>query len=133
MTLTHHVRFSGVFSRRIFLSLILLVAMLGPSVARVDAAEPAQPITLRVHTPAYQIDEHGVTVPGYGAVDTPGAPALPMWSTAVELPPDGDWSLEVETLGAQRLVAKGPIRVRACAQPGPQRAGRLAASHRSAG
>ncbi len=32
-----------------------------------------------------------------------------MWSTTVELPPDGHWSLDFESRGSQSLPAKGPI------------------------
>lgn len=50
-----------------------------------------------------------MAVAGYGVIDTPGAPALPMWSTTVELPPDGHWSLDFESRGSQSLPVKGPI------------------------
>ena len=45
--------------------------------------------TLRVQTPDYELDARGLRVPGYGTNSIPGAPALPIWSTTVELPPDG--------------------------------------------
>lgn len=98
---------------RVGLSISTLVALLGPGAARSQAAQPAvapgRDIILDLRTPAYQINADDVTVAGYGTIDTPGAPALPMWSTAVELPPDGNWSLDFESRGSQSLPAKGPI------------------------
>ena len=98
---------------RVGLSIITLAALLGPGAARSQAAQPAaapdRAIILDVRTPAYQINAHDVKVVGYGTVTTPGSPALPMWSTTVELPPDSHWSLDFESRGSQSLPGKGPI------------------------
>jgi hypothetical protein len=87
---------------------LLLVAMLLPA-AGVAGQDGAQPITLRVETPVYQWDQAGLRVPGYATLDIPGAPALPMWSTVVDLPAAGQWSLSVEAGPATRLPLTQPL------------------------
>lgn len=55
-------------------------------------------------------------MPGYGAHGVPGAPALPVWSTVVELPPTGEPILTVEPGAAQLLSQPTPL----AAVPAPQ-------------
>lgn len=87
---------------------LLLVAMLLPA-ADVAGQEAGQQIDLRVDTPFYRWDETGLHVPGYATLDIPGAPALPMWSTVVELPPAGQWSVSVQAGPATRLPLDRPL------------------------
>ncbi|MDW8319634.1 MAG: C25 family peptidase propeptide domain-containing protein, partial [Anaerolineae bacterium] len=87
-------------------SLIVLVGI--PTGAGADDVDPA-PIALRVSTPAYTLDEQGLRVPGYAVHDAPGAPALPVWATWVELPPTGEWSVAYDSKEPRRLPAPAPI------------------------
>lgn len=91
---------------RAVLSLLLVVGILPPVAA---AQEATQPIALRIDTPVYRWDESGLRVPGYAVSDTPGAPALPMWTTLVELPPAGRWTLSYETGRAVTLAGHTPL------------------------
>ncbi len=77
------------------LALLLLASPVRAAVPDPAASGPTE-IVLRVQTPAYTHDAGGVRVSGYGTNDVPGAPALPVWSTVVELPPAGGWTLSVE-------------------------------------
>lgn len=88
--------------------LLLLTVLLVALPPAVHAAG-ATPTMLRVSTPVYTLDEQGLHVPGYAIHDTPGAPALPVWATMVELPPEGRWSLAYKSHGQQELVAPGLI------------------------
>lgn len=79
---------------------IWLLALLGPVQVTspiLAAPTPSGPveIDLRIQTPDYRMDAQGVRVPGYGVNDAPGAPALPVWSTLVELPSTGEWTMSV--------------------------------------
>ena len=77
---------------------------------------------MRVQTPTYQLDAHGIRVPGDATNDQPGAPALPVWSTVVELPADGDWRITTQTPGARLLdqgVDVAAVPVPDLAPPGP--------------
>ncbi|MBE2235131.1 MAG: hypothetical protein IAE85_16670, partial [Anaerolinea sp.] len=88
----------------ILIATVLLWRLAAP-VLPASAQEPARwRTTLRVQTPAYSIDTHGVTVPGYGRDATPGAPALPVWRTVVELPPTGAYQISYQTPGAGLLA-----------------------------
>ncbi len=92
------------------LALLLVVGVLLASVTPAAARpEQPEPITLRVQTPTYHLDGDGLRVEGYAAHDTPGAPALPVWSTLVELPPEGQWHLVYESTGPQVLAAPGTL------------------------
>lgn len=107
------------------LVLLMVLGLARPgSAARLPAPQPAQgTIQLRVLTPAYRWQDGSIVVDGYGQVDTPGAPLLPMWSTLVPLPPDGDWSLEVQSVGTQQLPTLGTLPAVPVPQPdlqGPQ-------------
>ena len=72
--------------------------------ASAGAATPGfQPIVLQVNTPAYTLDKSGLSVAGYAALDIPGAPALPVWISTVELPADADWVVSYD-LGKQIVL-----------------------------
>lgn len=76
----------------------------GP-VVTARAAEPIV-ITLRVPTPSYQLTDHGVQIAsgsGFAWNDFPGAPALPVWNTWVELPDEGGWQVTIASPGAHWL------------------------------
>lgn len=81
----------------------LMLALLGarPGVA---APPPPQAIRLHVATPVYDLRPEGPRVRGYGEIQTPGAPALPVWRTVVELPPTGDWTLVIEPARGQETA-----------------------------
>ncbi len=111
--------------------MLLVVGMLPPLAAA--AQEDSQAIVLRVETPVYRWDESGLHVPGYATLDTPGAPALPMWSTVVELPPAGQWTLSVATGEAVILALDKPLPAVPTPQLGPERPRLLASARRSAG
>ncbi|HSN73771.1 MAG TPA: C25 family peptidase propeptide domain-containing protein, partial [Anaerolineae bacterium] len=64
----------------------------------------APAISLHVRTPVYELKLNEVLVPGYQTNNQPGAPRLPLWSTVVELPLDGDWRIEYQSPGAQLLA-----------------------------
>lgn len=51
----------------------------------------------------YTVDQGGVHVPGSRVNDRPGAPALPVWTRVVELPPEGEWRITVQAPGAHEL------------------------------
>jgi hypothetical protein len=99
---------SGFVRRLRWLWGVLLVAMLLPA-ADVAGQEAPQTIALRVDTPFYQWDQAGLRVPGYATLDIPGAPALPMWSTAVELPAAGQWTIRVQAGPGIRLPLAQPL------------------------
>ncbi len=90
------------------LLLTLLPAAGGVSAARVESEPPAE-IRLLIETPAYTLDASGVHVDGYAVVDAPGAPALPFWSTTVELPAEGPWELSYTHPGEQVLAVAAPL------------------------
>jgi hypothetical protein len=72
----------------------------------VETPEPGG-IFLRVQTPAYQLTARGVQIDGdsrFVRNDQPGAPALPVWRTVVELPASGGWELSYDSPGAQVLA-----------------------------
>ncbi len=88
------------------ISAILLVSMLVTPGYAGSAAQASEPITFSVRTPAYQLDTAGLRVPGYNTHRTPGAPALPVYQTIIELPESGDFQLTVTTPGAQDLAVQ---------------------------
>ncbi len=85
-------------------TVLLIVIMVAAALPAATEARAPEPISLRVQTPAYEIDGQGVHVPGYGRADEPGAPALPVWRTVVELPAGGDWHLSYDSPRAQVLA-----------------------------
>jgi hypothetical protein len=104
------------------LGLALLVALVSPAgvLAQAPTSDAQAPMsgvmTLRVQTPAYELNARGLRVPGYGANSDPGAPALPFWSTTVELPPAGepvvavaDGAFELLSLAAPLPAAPVPL------------------------
>ncbi len=108
--------------------LALLACLIGP--AETAAQSPTVPAgaggpptaaqqvaTLSVRTPTYELAGAALRVPGYGAHGVPGAPALPVWSTVVELPPEGEPILTV-TPGAARLLSQ-PTPLAAVPAPQP--------------
>lgn len=92
---------------RVLWCLLLAVGLLPPATAA--AQSPAQEIILRVDTPVYQWDETGLHVRGYATLDQPGAPALPMWSSAVELPASGHWRISFEAKDPVTLPLDQPL------------------------
>jgi hypothetical protein len=74
-----------------------------------SAQAGGEEIVLRVETPEYRWDETGLHVPGYATLERPGAPALPMWSTVVELPSTGQWRLKVEAGETVALALARPL------------------------
>ena len=77
---------------------------------------------MRVQSPTYELNAHGIRVPGDATNDQPGAPALPVWSTVVELPANGDWRITTQTPGARLLdqgVDVAAVPVPDLAPPGP--------------
>ncbi len=84
-----------------WLLLVSLLVQVQPIAAQTRAAEP---ISLRVQTPAYQLDAQGIHAPGYGRDDRPGAPALPVWTTLLELPPEGEWQVSYRSPDAHWLA-----------------------------
>ncbi len=89
-----------------------------PTLPAVPDHEPCRQVaTLSVRTPTYRLDGATLRVPGYGAHGVPGAPALPVWSTVVELPPTGEPILTVEP-GAAQLLSQ-PMLLAAVPAPQP--------------
>ncbi len=62
-----------------------------------------------VATPEYVQTARGPQVTEYSSEDRPGAPALPVWHTLIELPCAGDWQLAVESTGDRTLRAGGAV------------------------
>ena len=58
---------------------------------------------MRIQTPTYQLNEDELYVEGYGTEDRPGAPALPVWNTVVELPPTGEWEAVYKSLNTEQV------------------------------
>ncbi len=113
-------------ANRLIVATALFLGLLPAAAAA--AAGPTE-IRLRVETPAYTLDAQGLRVPGYAADDTPGAPALPVWSSLVELPSSGAWQLAYETAGARELrtaAALAAVPMPQFAPGGPQGAAALA-------
>jgi hypothetical protein len=90
--------------RRFLVPLLVVVAMLGAVAPAAAGPEQPEQITLRVQTPSYHLDGDGLRVEGYATHATPGAPALPVWSTLVELPAEGQWQSAYES-SSQQLLA----------------------------
>ena len=88
---------------------LLLVAGALPAAASASAQTAVQEIVLQVDTPSYQWDKTGLSVPGYAALRTPGAPILPMWTTVVELPAGGEWMLTSQPGPAVKLGIEGAL------------------------
>lgn len=88
--------------RAVWVSILFLAQVLQPAFARAQST-PAWSATLDVQTPSYTLSADGVEVSGYGVNLVPGAPALPVWSTVVELPPNGDYQVTYESLAPQTL------------------------------
>jgi len=96
--------------KQILTILAILFSGLLPASGGVGAqSEPPIEINLHVETPAYTLDATGVRVAGYETNNIPGAPALPFWSTVVELPPEGAWTLSYEAGNQQVLTLTGPL------------------------
>ena len=76
-------------------------------------------IAVHVQTPQYELDAAVLRVPGYDTNSAPGAPALPVYNTLVELPADGDWQLAVQLIGTQILAARVDIPAAPGAAPAP--------------
>ena len=92
--------------------LAVLLMLLGTLVGAVVSAQSTQKqsITLTVQTPEYTLDEQGLQVKGYGVNDSPGAPALPIWSQVVELPPTGEWQVSYQSAGVEEVaLAEGLV------------------------
>ncbi len=87
---------------RMILAAAAVVGLLLPLPPAQSAAQPV--VSLRVQTPVYQLVGNDLSVPGYDSNAVPGAPALPVWSTVVELPPEGDWWIEQSSPEAQVLA-----------------------------
>ncbi len=69
-----------------------------------------QTITLHVQTPAYELTSAGLRVIGYGVHDAPGAPALPVWTDALELPKDAaDYSVTEDMGRSITLAVPAPL------------------------
>ena len=102
--LNYQVAFSRVLS-----GLLLVIGLLPPAPTIAHAQNGRVEIVLRVETPTYHLGETGVHVPGYASLDRPGAPALPMWSTLVELPAAGGWMISYQTGEPVRLALAGPL------------------------
>ncbi|MER2597999.1 MAG: C25 family cysteine peptidase [Caldilineales bacterium] len=95
---------------RVVWSWMLTLVLLGGTLAPVTAA-PLGPWVedLRVKTPRYILSGGGVAVEGYALNDVPGAPALPVWSSVVELPAGGDFEMTWESLGGGELIPQFAI------------------------
>ncbi len=109
---------------------LLVLMALGPAVTSAQSATTDTTATvsavavavapvqeLRVQTPTYQLENNTLRVPGYGANRVPGAPALPVWRTLVELPPTGEPVLTVEAGEPQLLSQQAPLAAAAAPQP----------------
>ena len=106
----------------VFLIGLVSIVLAWPALPAGAQTIPSRTIALRVQTPTYQLDAHGIRVPGDAINDQPGAPALPVWSTVVELPADGDWRITTQTPGARLLdqgVDVAAVPVPDLAPPGP--------------
>ncbi len=99
------------------LALLLLLTAPAQAAAPDPAASGASEIVLRVQTPAYTHDASGVRVAGYTTNDVPGAPALPVWGTVVELPAAGAWSVAVEPGRAELIARPSPLPAAPVPQP----------------
>ncbi len=95
---------------------VMLMPATDPAAAANTSADAPWQVVLRVETPAYSLDAAGLRVAGYGVYDAPGAPALPIWSTTVELPAEGEWELSFESAGERLLPVSSPLP----AVPSPQ-------------
>ena len=84
--------------------ILLCLTLVAAALPAPTQARTPETISVRVQTPTYEINAQGVDVPGYDRDDRPGAPALPVWRTVVELPARGDWQLSYDSPGAQVLA-----------------------------
>ena len=86
----------------------LLAGIAGPTAA--SEQDPAHTVHLQVATPEYLLQLGSVKVAGYGVIAAPGAPALPEWSTLVELPPTGAWTLTFSADGQKDIFLDEPLK-----------------------
>ncbi|MGQ9491669.1 MAG: C25 family peptidase propeptide domain-containing protein [Anaerolineae bacterium] len=89
--------------------MVLALLIGGLAAAQGAGPEPGTSIVLRVATPDYTLDEHGLRMPGYGVHDVPGAPALLVWSTVVELTGEGAWSVSYASRNVQMRRVPAPL------------------------
>lgn len=103
--------------------LALVVLLLAVVPARADAVSPNARLTQRIVTPQFVVEGQTVRVSGYALNDAPGAPQLPVRGMVFELPPNGEWTLEVRTVGSRILpqrLAIPAVPVPALSLLGPQ-------------
>lgn len=93
---------------RLLYVLVFALGLLGPQAAAAGVEETE--FSVRVTTPVYEINPDGIVVPGYVLNQQPGAPALPLYGTVIELPASGDWALDVTTAGSQSLAERVTVR-----------------------
>lgn len=110
--------------RRVVGAILLAMVLLGPlwPTPGVRAGSP-EPLSLRVQTPAFTLDEQGVQVAGYAWNDAPGAPRLPVYGAVMELPGEGNWSIAHESPASRildRLVDVRSVAVVLAPEPGPR-------------
>lgn len=95
--------------------LVIGILWSGPVFASPAISDSSPGMHLHIATPAYQLSAEGLAVPGYAVNDAPGAPALPVWRTVVELPPTGQWSLRFKA--DQTLQLRAPAALPAVPVP----------------
>ncbi len=89
---------------RLLFAAIVLLGLCAPPASALAAAGDDR--VVRVSTPAYRVEGDAVTVAGYARSNVPGAPALPVYGALVELPPTGNWTLDVTTSGSRLLPGR---------------------------
>ncbi len=99
---------------RLLTRFVMALAVAGAGLGAMDGrAAPAAPeateIRLVVRTPSYRLDDEGLAVAGYAANDAPGAPALPVYGTVIELPLTGDWRLTYDATGSHTLDQRAQV------------------------
>lgn len=100
-------RRSHLLARGSLVLLCLLISTAGLP-ARPAAADDGA-IRVTVDAPEPVVSADGVTIAGYATDRTPGAPALPVWTTSIVLPGDGAWSLDYWVPSGRTLVAPGVL------------------------
>lgn len=100
---------------RLLCALVVFLGLFAPS-ARIANGEETE-VVFQVSTPRFELTSDGVSFPGSVLNDVPGAPALPVYGTVVELPASGEWELSAVPTGVrvlpERLLLKSvPVPLR---------------------
>lgn len=90
-------------------SLLLVGILLVASAPALATSASDDTIVFSIITPEYRVTDSGVMVNGSAWNDVPGAPRLPYFARAIELPPTGAWRLSFRSRGEQIIAGRATV------------------------